>query len=39
MHLNPVRANLVTCPCDWPWSSARYDESGQSMGVPAGWLD
>jgi putative transposase len=37
MHRNPVRAGLVTSPCDWPWSSARYYERGQSVGVPVGW--
>jgi putative transposase len=24
MHENPVRADLVARPCDWPFSSARY---------------
>ena len=38
MHQNPVRAGLVTRPVDWPWSSARYYEAGESVGVPVGWL-
>jgi putative transposase len=38
MHQNPVRAGLVQGPCDWPWSSARYYEQGQSVGVPVAWL-
>ena len=24
MHRNPVKAGLVSDPCDWPWSSAAY---------------
>ena len=24
IHDNPVRRGLVTCPTDWPWSSARF---------------
>jgi putative transposase len=39
MHQNPVRAGLVERPCDWIWSSARYYEQGQGVGVPVGWLD
>jgi putative transposase len=39
MHENPVRAGLVTCPCEWRWSSARYYELGKSVGVKVGWLD
>ncbi|HWE36421.1 MAG TPA: transposase [Isosphaeraceae bacterium] len=39
MHLNPVRAGLVARAVDWPWSSARYYESGRTVGVPVGWLD
>ena len=39
MHLNPVRAGLVDDPCQWPWSSARYYEQGQSVGVPVEWVD
>jgi putative transposase len=37
MHMNPVRAGLVARPCEWPWSSARYYESGRTVGVPVGW--
>ena len=37
MHANPVRAGLVGHPCDWPWSSARYYDLGQTVGVPVGW--
>jgi putative transposase len=36
---DPVRAGLVAHPCDWPWSSARYDEQGRTVGVAVGWLD
>ena len=39
MRQNPVRAGLVERPCDWPWSSARFYESGRTVGVPVGWLD
>ncbi|HWE36914.1 MAG TPA: transposase [Isosphaeraceae bacterium] len=39
MYLNPVRSGLVARPSDWPWSSARYYESGRTVGVPVGWLD
>ncbi len=38
MHLNPVRAGLVEQACDWQWSSARYYEQEQSVGVPLGWV-
>src|SRR4051812_17077316 len=38
MHLNPVRAELVRHPWDWPWSSARYYIQGRSVGVPVGWV-
>ena len=38
MHLNPVRAGLVERPTDWPWSSSRFYETGQSVGVPVAWL-
>jgi putative transposase len=38
MHQNPVKAGLVGMPCEWPWSSARYYESGQPVGVPVAWL-
>ena len=39
MHQNLVRAGLVERPVDWPWSSARYYETGRSVGVPVGWID
>ena len=39
IHQNPVRAGLVSHPCDWPWSSSRYYELGRTVGVPVGWLD
>ncbi|HUT91003.1 MAG TPA: transposase [Thermoguttaceae bacterium] len=38
MHLNPVRAGLVQRACDWQWSSARYHEHGEPVGVPMGWV-
>jgi putative transposase len=38
MHLNPVRARLVSRAVDWPWSSARWYEEGRSVGVPLGWV-
>ena len=39
MHLNPVRAGLVSRCTDWPWSSARWYDRRQSVGVPLFWLD
>ena len=36
---DPVRAGLAEPPCDGPWSSARSDEPGRTVGVPVGWLD
>ncbi|QDU61465.1 Transposase IS200 like protein [Planctomycetes bacterium Pan216] len=36
MHENPVRAGLVANTVDWPWSSARHYELGQTVGVPIG---
>ena len=39
MHQNPVNAGLVDQPEDWPWSSAGYDATGRSVGVPVAWLD
>jgi putative transposase len=39
MHLNPVRAGLVERAIDWPWSSARWYERGQSVGVPIQWIE
>lgn len=38
MHLNPVRAGLVERPADWKWSSARYYEHGEDVGVPIEWI-
>jgi len=38
MHMNPVRAGLVERPTDGPWTSSRFDETGQSVGVPVVWL-
>jgi putative transposase len=38
MHENPVRAALVARPCDWPFSSARWWELRQSVGVPIRWV-
>ena len=29
IELNPVRAGLVSRPCDWPWSSARAHLAGR----------
>ena len=29
VELNPVRARLVTSPCEWPWSSARAHLAGR----------
>ncbi len=29
VELNPLRARLVTNPCDWPWSSARAHLAGR----------
>ena len=39
MHENPVRAGLVKCICDWPWSSARHYEQNRSVGVEIEWID
>jgi putative transposase len=38
MHRNPVRAGLVARDVDWPWSSARWYEAGQPVGVPLAWV-
>jgi putative transposase len=38
MHENPVRTGLVTQPCDWAFSSARFYEQGRSVGVPIRWI-
>ncbi len=37
MHMNPVRAGLAQKIIDWPWSSARWYEQSQSVGVPISW--
>ncbi|MCA9085259.1 MAG: hypothetical protein KDA81_14440 [Planctomycetaceae bacterium] len=39
MHMNPVRAGLVAKATDWKWSSARWYERRQSVGVPISWVD
>ncbi len=39
MHLNPVRAGLVTKAVDWPWSSARWYEQRKPVGVPIEWVE
>ena len=39
MHENPVRAGPVRHAVDWKWSSARWYELRQSVGVPIGWVD
>jgi putative transposase len=36
VDLNPVRANMVAHPIDWPWSSYRAHVGSQ---VPQAWLD
>jgi REP element-mobilizing transposase RayT len=39
MHLNPVRAGLVTTATQWRWSSARWYIEGRTVGVPIQWAD
>jgi REP-associated tyrosine transposase len=34
MHSNPVAAGLVKSPTDWRYSSARWHESNEGVGVP-----
>jgi REP-associated tyrosine transposase len=34
MHGNPVKAGLVGSPCEWRFSSARFYERGEDVGVP-----
>jgi len=34
MHENPVKADLVDHPGDWPWSSARWYLQRKSVGLP-----
>jgi putative transposase len=38
MHLNPVRAGLVTRALDWEWSSAGYYLNGVDVGIPLEWI-
>jgi len=38
MHSNPVRGGLVDRSIDWQWSSARWYESQQDVGVPVEWI-
>ncbi|MEX0718640.1 MAG: hypothetical protein WD066_18750 [Planctomycetaceae bacterium] len=37
MHLNPVRAGLVSRAIDWRWSSARWYLEGRPVGLPIPW--
>ena len=39
IHANPVRAGLVRRSTDWRWSSARWYEWRQTVGVPIGWVE
>ncbi|MFN0199293.1 MAG: REP-associated tyrosine transposase [Planctomycetaceae bacterium] len=39
MHQNPVIRNLVSKDVDWHWSSARYYESRENVGVPVEWIE
>ncbi len=39
MHENPVRSGLVERATDWKWSSARWYEWRQSVGVPIHWVE
>ena len=39
MHLNPVRAGLVSEATDWRWTSARWYEWQRSVGVPIRWVE
>lgn len=38
MHLNPVRANIVETPEDYPWSSYRYYAGAATAGAVPPWL-
>ncbi|MCA9095265.1 MAG: transposase [Planctomycetaceae bacterium] len=38
IHLNPVRAGLAEATTEWPWSSARWYESGKPVGIPIEWI-
>ena len=39
IHLNPVRAGLVSSAVDWRWSSARWYEQRRSVGVKLDWVE
>ncbi len=39
MHMNPVRARLIETATDWQWSSTRWYEYRQSVGVPIQWVE
>ena len=39
IHENPVRSDLVERAIDWRWSSARWYETGRSVGVPIQWVE
>ena len=39
MHMNPVRMGLVEQAADWRWSSARWYDFGESVGVPIDWVE
>jgi putative transposase len=39
MHNNPVCRGLVTRTVDWKWSSARWYERRQTVGVPICWVE
>jgi len=37
MHENPVRAGMADSPCAWVFSSARWYDRGDCVGVPIGF--
>jgi putative transposase len=39
MHENPVRAGLVSGPCEYRWSSARHYLLGKPVGVKIEWVE
>ena len=39
MHQNPVRAGLVESAVEWKWSSARWYERQEFVGVPIRWVE
>jgi putative transposase len=39
MHLNPVRKGYVRKASDWKWSSARWYERQQTVGIPIEWVE